>query len=395
MKKIGLIIALLLAASAATTQAAPTPPPQAKGVLKTAAGESIGNVLFTQGMDGTVFVSVSAKGLPQGEHGLSVREKGACTPDFNAAGAAVPTDLPALNVTGSNVSLNATTKTVAVSGGSGANLLDADGSAVVITANKDENAKAACAVLEAVPVPAPAAEAANATQASVTIKNAVGDDVGTGTFTQNSDGTVRVQVSVRGLPAGDHGIHVHQFGQCAPTFGAAGEHHNPTNSHHGPNNPAPPKPHSGDLPNLTVAADGSGTLDTTSTVFTLSASDTTILDSDGSALVIHANPDDLASDPSGNSGARIACGVIQASAAAAPTAVPATAVPATAVPGTAAPATAAPATAAPAVTPTQPAGGVPGQLPNTGAPRPDWLLWSLLAFAALTAGLFTRRAVRR
>src|SRR5688500_12142564 len=98
MKKIGLIVALLLAASVATSQAAPTPPPQAKGVLKTATGESVGNVLFTQGMDGTVFVSVSAKGLPQGVHGLTVREKAACTPDFNAAGAVVPTDLPDLNV---------------------------------------------------------------------------------------------------------------------------------------------------------------------------------------------------------------------------------------------------------------------------------------------------------
>jgi Cu-Zn family superoxide dismutase len=386
MKKLGLVIALVLA-SVVTAQAAPTPPPQARGVLKTAAGEAVGNVLFTQGSDGTVFVSLSAKGLPQGEHGLSVREKGACTPDFNAAGAVVPTDLPALNVTGSNVSLNATTKTIAVSGGSGANLLDADGSAVVITANKDENSKAACAVLEAVPVPSPAAEAANASQASVTIKNAVGDEVGTGTFTQNSDGTVRVQVSVRGLPAGEHGIHIHQFGQCAPTFGAAGDHHNPTSAHHGPNNPAAPRPHGGDLPNLTVGADGTGTLDTTSSVFTLSASDTTILDSDGSALVIHANPDDLASDPSGNSGARIACGVIQASAAPAPaTSVPATSVPVTATPGGAAPATA---------TPAAPAGGAPGQLPNTGAPGASWLVWALLGFAALMAGLFTRRAVRR
>jgi len=396
MKKLGFLAALLFALGALPAAAAPTPPPQAKGVLMSTTGEAIGNVLFTQGPDGTVFVSVAVKNLPQGEHGITVRDTGVCPTDLNAVGGIIPTDLPALSVTGPIAELSAPTRSVAVAGGSGPALIDADGSAVVITANKDENAKVACAVLAGVPVPSPAAEAATATSATVELMNTAGAVVGSGTFTQNNDGSVRVQVRVQGLPEGPHGIHVHQFGQCTPTFGAAGEHHNPTNAHHGPNNPNPPKPHSGDLPNLIVGADGTGTLDTTTATFTIRASDTTILDSDGSTLVIHANADDLQTDPSGNSGPRIACGVIQAATVAQP---PATAVPtapdapaATAVPAPGAPA----ATAVPTpATPAAPPAGGPGQLPNTGGPAVPWALMILLAAGVLATGMITRKVARR
>ena len=394
MKKLGFLVALLLASGALPAAAAPTPPPQAKGVLMSTTGEAIGNVLFTQAADGTVFVSLAVKNLPQGEHGISIRDTGACPADLNTVGAAIPADLPALSVTGPVAELSASTKSVAVVGGSGPTLIDADGSAVVITANKDENAKVACAVLAGVPVPSPAAEAATATSATVELMNTAGAVVGSGTFTQGGDGSVRVQVRVQGLPVGAHGIHVHQFGQCVPTFGAAGEHHNPTNAHHGPNNPDSPKPHSGDLPNLIVGADGTGTLDVTTANFTIRASDTTILDSDGSALIIHANPDDEQTDPSGKSGPRIACGVVQAATVAQPPATPATpAAPgATAVPAPGAPAaTAVPTPAAPAAPPA----GSPGQLPNTGGPAVPWALMILLAAGVLATGIITRKAVRR
>ncbi len=400
MKKLGFFVVLLLAVGVMPASAAPTPPPQAKGVLLTATGATLGTVLFTQGLDGTVFVSVAVKDAPQGDHGLTIRETGACAADFSSVGPAISTDLPALSVSGPITELSASTKTFAVVGGSGTNLLDADGSVVVITANQDENAKIACAVLAGVPGPSPAAEAATATSATVELMNTAGEMVGSGTFSQNDDGSVRVQVRVSGLPAGAHGIHVHQFGQCQPVFGAAGEHHNPANAHHGPNNPESPKPHSGDLPNLMVNADGTGTLDTTTSGFTIKASDTTILDSDGSTLVIHANADDEQSDPSGKSGTRIACGVVQAATVAQPpaTAAPAPGAPAaTAVPGAPA-ATAVPgapaATAVPATPAAPPAGG-PGQLPNTGGPAVPWMLLILLASVVLATGVITRRTVRR
>ena len=400
MKKLVYLLTVALIASATPTLAAPTPPPQAKGVLKTPDGTEIGNVIFTQYPDGTVFVSAAVKGLPQGTHGLTVREKGVCTPDANAAGAAIPTDIPPLNVTGPIVELSAPTRTLTVAGGTPA-LIDADGSAVVITANGDENAKAACAVLAGVPVPAPAAEATGATGAAAEFKTLAGETVGNVTMSQNADGSVRVQVQVRGMPAGTRAMHVHQFGACAPTFGAAGEHHNPTSARHGVNNPADPKPHAGDLPNITINADGTGSADITTQQFTLTPSDTTILDSDGSAVIIHANPDDERTDPGGRAGLRIACAIVRAAAPAAaqppaqspePTAAPTTAPTPSAAPTTAPAPSAAP-TTAPA--PSSPAGGVPSQLPNTGSADTWWVVLSVLALAALASGVIVGRTARR
>lgn len=118
------------------------------------------------------------------------------------------------------------------------------------------------------------------------------------------NGGIRIMIDARGLPAGQHGVHVHTTGRCdAPDFASAGPHWNPASMKHGTQNPA--GPHAGDLPNLTVSADGVGTLSMMLPAGSLDA----MLDADGAAFVVHATADDLMTDPSGNSGGRIACGV--------------------------------------------------------------------------------------
>jgi len=117
-----------------------------------------------------------------------------------------------------------------------------------------------------------------------------------------------VNLNVRGIPAGTHGVHVHQNGACdAPDFTSAGPHYNPTNRQHGMQNPQ--GPHAGDLPNLTVGANGEGELETVKEGVSLRGANP-LLKPGGTALIIHAAADDQRTDPSGNSGARIACGVI-------------------------------------------------------------------------------------
>ena len=106
-----------------------------------------------------------------------------------------------------------------------------------------------------------------------------------------------------------HGLHIHTVGACTPDFAAVGGHFNPTTAQHGLDNPS--GPHAGDLPNLEIDADGNGTYEATTTLVTLAQGDNSLFDSDGSALVIHADPDDLITDPAGNSGDRIACGIIE------------------------------------------------------------------------------------
>jgi Cu-Zn family superoxide dismutase len=106
-----------------------------------------------------------------------------------------------------------------------------------------------------------------------------------------------------------HGIHFHAVGRCdPPDFMSAGDHFNPTNRQHGQRNPQ--GPHAGDLPNLTVEANGTATYQATNALVTLGPGANSLLDADGSALVIHADPDDDVTDPAGNSGGRIACAVI-------------------------------------------------------------------------------------
>ncbi len=146
------------------------------------------------------------------------------------------------------------------------------------------------------------------TAATAELKDARGQVVGTATLTE-AGGGVRLSVDARGLTPGEHGIHIHEVGRCdPPAFTSAGAHFNPDRKQHGLQNPA--GPHAGDLPNLTVAADGAGRLETTTDRVTLGSGPRSLFDADGSALVVHAAPDDMRTDPTGNSGGRVACGVI-------------------------------------------------------------------------------------
>lgn len=142
--------------------------------------------------------------------------------------------------------------------------------------------------------------------ATAPLRTAAGADVGTVTATEMAGG-IELRIDARGMPAGLHGAHVHTTGRCdAPDFTTAGGHWNPTAKQHGTSNPA--GPHAGDAPNLTIGADGSGSVTITLPAGTMDG----LLDADGSAFVIHANADDYKTDPSGNSGGRIACGVFAA-----------------------------------------------------------------------------------
>lgn len=141
--------------------------------------------------------------------------------------------------------------------------------------------------------------------APMPLVNASGQSIGTVRAWQTAGG-VSFRISASGLPHGLHGLHVHAVGRCdPPDFKSAGAHWNPAGRQHGMNNPA--GPHAGDLPNVEVAANGV----LNATVTLAGASMANLLDADGAALVIHASPDDYKTDPSGNSGARIACAVIQ------------------------------------------------------------------------------------
>lgn len=144
--------------------------------------------------------------------------------------------------------------------------------------------------------------------AHVQLGDASGRRVGTATLAEVDRG-VRIVVVVQGLPPGDKGVHIHAVGRCEPPgFTSAGGHFNPGGRQHGLLNPQ--GPHAGDLPSIAVDAGGTGRLETTTDRITLGAGPTSIFDADGSALVVHRDPDDFRTDPTGNSGSRLACGVI-------------------------------------------------------------------------------------
>jgi Cu-Zn family superoxide dismutase len=137
---------------------------------------------------------------------------------------------------------------------------------------------------------------------STVLEDINGNQVGNARFTEDATGAVHVNVHVEGMSAGPHGIHIHSIGSCSNGFADAGSHHNPGGSAHGN--------HAGDLPNLVVNGAGQGHLNATVEHFSF-GDEAAIFDSDGSALVVHALPDDFVTQPTGGSGARIACGIIR------------------------------------------------------------------------------------
>lgn len=149
----------------------------------------------------------------------------------------------------------------------------------------------------------------------VVMYNAAGAPIGTGDIWQDKNGAVHVEIATITLPAGSHGIHFHQVGKCeggTGAFATAGAHYNPMGMEHGLNNPK--GSHAGDNPNIEIPESGVGRISFTTTRVTLTPGPTTLLDPDGSSLVIHAAPDDQVTNPSGNSGARIACAVVRVAA---------------------------------------------------------------------------------
>ena len=141
-----------------------------------------------------------------------------------------------------------------------------------------------------------------------TIISPEGQTIGTARLLAAAD-TLSLTVQVQGMPQGINGMHLHMTGACdAPDFTSAGGHLNPDDREHGLHNPK--GSHLGDLPNLEIGHEGAGSA-TITLPGTRTELEPILFDSDGTALVIHAEPDDLVTDPTGNSGARIACGVIE------------------------------------------------------------------------------------
>jgi len=152
------------------------------------------------------------------------------------------------------------------------------------------------------------AAAEDTATAEAELKDAKGQDVGVASLTQTPAG-VLIRLSVRSMPVGEHAFHIHAIGKCEPPdFASAGGHFNPTNTHHGMmSGPG----HAGDMPNLHIPAGGSLDVEVLNTAVTLDKEKpNSVFHPGGTAVVIHAGKDDYTSDPAGNAGGRIACGVL-------------------------------------------------------------------------------------
>jgi Cu-Zn family superoxide dismutase len=150
---------------------------------------------------------------------------------------------------------------------------------------------------------------ANAQAGKATLKDAQGKDAGSAELTQLPRG-VLIKLSVKGLPAGEHAFHVHGTGKCEPPFTSAGGHFNPDSHKHGIM--AADGHHAGDMPNLHIPSDGTLSVEIVNAAVTLDkGKPNSLYGPNGTALIIHAGKDDYKTDPTGEAGGRIACGVVE------------------------------------------------------------------------------------
>jgi Cu-Zn family superoxide dismutase len=148
---------------------------------------------------------------------------------------------------------------------------------------------------------------ADAAAARAELKNAAGARVGEASLQDTAEG-VKVSATFVDLPSGQHAFHVHAVGRCEPPFDSAGGHFNPTGRQHGRDNPQ--GPHAGDMPNIELSDRTPPSIEIVLKDTTLDRGPNRLLDADGASLVVHERADDYVTDPAGNAGARIACGVI-------------------------------------------------------------------------------------
>lgn len=144
--------------------------------------------------------------------------------------------------------------------------------------------------------------------AKASLKDKTGKDVGQVQLVQTPHG-VLLRMSLKNMPAGERAFHIHSVGKCEPPFTTAGDHFNPAGRKHGMS--AANGAHAGDMPNLHIPGNGELVVEIANPAISLvKGQPNSVFDTDGSAIVIHAGPDDYKSDPAGNAGDRIACGVI-------------------------------------------------------------------------------------